>query len=83
VRRETAADWSSPPVRRRGRASAAPLGWTGPVWAESVFLFFQGISNCFSILFSLVFSIQIQTCATIQRIFKLSMMQHFMMFCQK
>jgi hypothetical protein len=63
----------------RGCAWWAGLGRIG-------FFYFPGISNCFSISFSLGFSFQIQfkfqiqTCATIQRIFKLSMMQHFMTY---
>jgi hypothetical protein len=32
-------------------ARAAPLGWTGLVWAEMGFLFFQGISIAFSFYF--------------------------------
>jgi hypothetical protein len=65
-------------AQARGRAA-----WLGRLGCFA-FFFFPGISNCFSISFSLGFSIQIQfkfqiqTCATIQRIFKLSMMQHFM-----
>jgi hypothetical protein len=62
----TAADRWRPPVRRRGRASA----WPG--WAELgrlgcfVFFFFPRFSNCFSVSFSLGFSIQIQTKFQIQ-----------------
>jgi hypothetical protein len=63
-----------------GRAELGQLGCFG-------FFFFPGFSICFSISFSLGFPIQIQirfqiqliqTCATIPRIFKLSMMQHVM-----
>jgi hypothetical protein len=74
----------------RSTADSAGGRAAGPAWADlgriRVFLF-PGISNCFSILFSLGFQFKfkpsfkfklIQTCATIQRIFKLSMMQHFM-----
>jgi hypothetical protein len=66
VGKGTAADRWSPPVRRHGRASA----WPG--WAELGrlgcfgFFFFPGFSNCFSISFSLGFSIQIQTKFQIQ-----------------
>jgi hypothetical protein len=58
-----------------------------PSWAELGrlgcfgFFFFPRFSNCFSIYFSLGFQYKfklIQTCATVQRIFKLSMMQHVM-----
>jgi hypothetical protein len=74
------------------RSTADSVGGraAGPAWADlgriRVFLF-PGISNCFSILFSLGFSIQIQNKFQIQtnsnmcnnsRIFKLSMMQDFM-----
>jgi hypothetical protein len=42
-----------------GARDPAGLDWAGLGWIG--FLFFQGISNCFSILFSLGFAIQIQT----------------------
>jgi hypothetical protein len=66
-----------------GRAGARP-DWVG--WAALLFSFFLNFLIAFPFLFPRVFnsnSIQvsfklIQTCATIQRIFKLSMMQHFM-----
>jgi hypothetical protein len=81
--RVNATDRWSPPVRQCGRVRGpAGLDWAG-LGCFGIF-YFLGISNCFSISFSLGFSIQVQTkfqtqtCATIQRIFKLSMMQHFM-----
>jgi hypothetical protein len=66
-----------------GRAGARP-DWAG--WAALLFSFFLNFLIAFPFLFPRVFnsnSIQvsfklIQTCATIQIIFKLSMMQHFM-----
>jgi hypothetical protein len=68
-------------------ARAAQLGWTGPVWAEMVFSFSREFLIAFLFYFLLGFQFKfkpsfkfklIQTCATIQRIFKLNMMQHFM-----
>jgi hypothetical protein len=65
----------------------APLGWNGPVWAEMVFSFSREflIAFLFYFLYGFQFKFKpsfkfklIQTCATIQRIFKLNMMQHFM-----
>jgi hypothetical protein len=52
-----------PPVRgsRCAGTGACEAGPNGLAWAEIAFPFFQGFSNCFSILFSLGFSIQIQT----------------------
>jgi hypothetical protein len=70
---------------RRARARAAGLDWAD-LDRIRVF-FFPRISNCFSTLFSLAFSIQIQTKFQIQtnsnmcnnsRIFKINMTQHFM-----
>jgi hypothetical protein len=60
----------------------AQLGLVGRLGCFALF-FFPEFTNCFSISFSLGFSIQIQfkliqPCATTQRIFKLSMMQHVM-----
>jgi hypothetical protein len=62
-----------------GWRAGAGLRWPSwAVWAEMWFFYFPGISNGFSILFSLGFSIQIrskiqikpiQACASIQRIF--------------
>jgi hypothetical protein len=84
------ADRRGPPVRHRGRAGAGAHAWaelSGPVWAEIGFSIFQGIFNSFSIYFLSGFQFKfkssfkfkpIQTCATIQRIFRLNMMQHFM-----
>jgi hypothetical protein len=46
----------------RARAGLGLVGWLGPKW---LFLFSR-ISNCFSISFSLGFSIQIQTKFQIQ-----------------
>jgi hypothetical protein len=45
------ADRRDPPVRHRGHAGAHEAGPNGPTCAELTFLFFQGISNCFSIYF--------------------------------
>jgi hypothetical protein len=64
------------------KGARARLGLVGRLGCFALF-FFPEFSNCFSISFSLGFSIQIQfkliqPCATIQRIFKLSMMQHVM-----
>jgi hypothetical protein len=61
ARRETAADRWNPPVWRRGRAA-----WLGRFELKWFSLFFQGISNCFFFLFSVGFSIQIQTKFQIQ-----------------
>jgi hypothetical protein len=47
-------------VRLSGRAGAQ-AGPAGLFWAEMSFFYFQRISNAISILFSLGFSIQIQT----------------------
>jgi hypothetical protein len=67
-------------------ARVAPLGWNGPVWAEMVFSFSREflIAFLFYFLYGFQFKFKpsfkfklIQTCATIQRIFKLNMMQHF------
>jgi hypothetical protein len=63
---ETATDRWRPPVRRRGHAGVWPrwAGWAG--LGCFGFFFFPGFSNCFSISFSLGFSIQIQTKFQIQ-----------------
>jgi hypothetical protein len=69
-------------------SAGAQHGWTelGRLGCFAFFLFPE-FPNCFSISFLLGFQLKfnssfkfklIQTCATIQRIFKLSMMQHFM-----
>jgi hypothetical protein len=47
------------PVREGWRAGAGWADWAD--WAELGFFYFSGISNCFFILASLGFSIQIQT----------------------
>jgi hypothetical protein len=55
------ADRRGPPVRGGGRAwGARPVGLVCGLGRNEVF-HFPGISNAFSILFSLGFSIQIQT----------------------
>jgi hypothetical protein len=51
------ADRRGPPVRGEADVQARAR----PRWADLAFFFFSGISNGFSILFSLGFSIQIQT----------------------
>jgi hypothetical protein len=57
------ADRHGPPVREGWRArGAGSAGLIGPNWG----FLFSGISNCFSILFFLGFSIQIQTKFQIQ-----------------
>jgi hypothetical protein len=78
------ADRRGPPVRDQGHARAA--GLSGPIGPKWLF-YFRGIFQLLFYLFSLGFQFNfkpsfkfklIQTYATIQRIFKLSMMQHFM-----
>jgi hypothetical protein len=71
-------------------AGARARGLAGPSWADWAalsFSFFLNFLIAFPFLFSRVFQSKfnssfkfklIQTCATIQRIFKLSMVQHFM-----
>jgi hypothetical protein len=68
----------------RARAGA---GLNGPAWAEMAFFYFPGISIAFSIYFLWGFQFKFnssfkfkpnQICATIQRIFRLNMMQHSM-----
>jgi hypothetical protein len=80
---QTGANKRGPPVRS-GRRTAGPGGL---VWAEFAFSFFLNFLIAFPFLFSRVFQFKfkssfkfklIQTCATIQKIFKLSMMQHVM-----
>jgi hypothetical protein len=75
-----------PPIRWRGRARG-PAGLDGPVWVASVFSIFLKFLIAFLFLFLEGFQFKfkpsfkfklIQTCATIQRIIMLSMMQHFM-----
>jgi hypothetical protein len=56
---QTGADRRGPPVRGDRRAGTRGAGPGGLAWAEMAFPFL--ISNCFSISFSLGFSIQIQT----------------------
>jgi hypothetical protein len=82
------ADRRGPPVRDWRRAGVGSRAWLGLVGrlGRIGFFYFPGIFQLLFYLFSLGFSIQIQTkfqikiqtCATIQRIFKLNMMQHFM-----
>jgi ABC-type multidrug transport system fused ATPase/permease subunit len=68
-------------------AGARACGLSGLVWARMAFPFSLSFLIPFLFLFSRIFnsifklgfkSKLIQTCATIQRIFKLSMMQHVM-----
>jgi hypothetical protein len=80
-RREAGSACQRSRARRRGHARVT--GLSGPKWL----FYFPGIFQLLLYLFSLGFQFKfkssfkfklIQTCATIQRIFKLSMMQHFM-----
>jgi hypothetical protein len=80
-RRQAGPAYQRPRARGRGHARAA--GLSGPKWL----FYFPGIFQLLFYLFSLGFQFKfkpsfkfklIQTCATIQRIFKLNMMQHFM-----
>jgi hypothetical protein len=83
-RRQAGSASQRPRARGRGHARAARLsGPIGPKWL----FYFPGIFQLLFYLFSLGLQFKfkpsfkfklIQTCATIQRIFKLSMMQHFM-----
>jgi hypothetical protein len=84
-RARVGADRRGPPVRHRGFAGAGGLSWM--VWAELAFFLFPGISIAFSIYFLSGFQFKFkssfkfkpnQICATIQRIFRLNMMQHSM-----
>jgi hypothetical protein len=72
--------------RPRARGHARAVGLSGPIGPKWLF-YFPGIFQLLFYLFSLGLQFRfkpsfkfklIQTCATIQRIFKLSMMQHFM-----
>jgi hypothetical protein len=75
-------------VRLSGAAGTRGTGPGGLVWAEMGFFFFPGFSNSFFYFFfyrvfnskfKLGFKFKlIQTSVTIQRIFKLSLMQHVM-----
>jgi hypothetical protein len=74
-------DRRGPPVRHRGRARG--VGLSGSSWAELGFLFSKEFLIVFPFIFSRVFKSCFkfssnQTCATIQRIFGLNMMQYFM-----
>jgi hypothetical protein len=82
--KETAADRWNPPVRRRGRAT-----WLGRAGRLGCFGFFISLEFLIAFPFLFLYGFQlklkpsfkfklIQTCTAIQRIFKLSMMQHFM-----
>jgi hypothetical protein len=71
----------------RGRRHARAARLSGPIGPKWLFFFFLGIFQLLFYLFSIGFQFKfkpsfkfklIQTCATIQRICKLSMMQHFM-----
>jgi hypothetical protein len=82
--RGTAADRRGPPVRRRGRAAWLGLvsGWAALRFSFSLdflipflFLFYRVFNSKFKLGFKFKL---IQTSETIQRIFKLSMMQHVM-----
>jgi hypothetical protein len=85
---QSCADRRDPHVRRRGRAGAGTRGLVnGSTWAEMPFSFFLEFLFPFLFIFSRVFnsnSNQVsnsnsnQIYATIQRIFRLNMMQHFM-----
>jgi hypothetical protein len=89
-RARVGADRRDLPVRRRGRASVharAGAGLNGPTWAEIAFSIFLEFLLPFLFIFSRVFQFKFnssfkfkpnQICATIQRIFRLNMMQHFM-----
>jgi hypothetical protein len=74
-------------TRLSGAAGARARGLAGPSWARMAFPFSLNFLIPFLFLFSRIFNSKfklgfkfklIQTCATIQRIFKLSMMQHVM-----
>jgi hypothetical protein len=74
-------------TRLSGPAGAWARGLAGLVWARMAFPFSVNFLIPFLFLFSRIFNSKsklgfksklIQTCATIQRIFKLSMMQHVM-----
>jgi hypothetical protein len=74
------ADRWDPPIKHRGRAGA---GLNGPTWAELAFSIFLEFLLPFLLIFSRVFNSSFkfkpnQICATIQRIFRLNMMQHSM-----
>jgi hypothetical protein len=78
---------TGPPVRHRGRAGAgARAGWAyWAYWAKMAFSFFLEFLLPFLFIFSRIFnsnSNQVSNsnhiCATIQRIFRLNMMQHSM-----
>jgi hypothetical protein len=61
----------------------ALLGWTGPVWAEMVFLFSKEFLLPFLFIFSRVFnsnSNQIKHVHQFKEYFGLSMMQQFMTY---
>jgi hypothetical protein len=82
---QTTADRQDPPVR--GGRRVAWLGRARLVWARMAFPFSLKFLIPFIFLFSRIFNSKfklgfkfklIQTCATIQIIFKLSMMQHVM-----
>jgi hypothetical protein len=83
-RARVGADRRDPPVRHRGRAGAhTGAGLNGPTWAELVFSIFLEFLLPFLFIFSRVFNSSFkfkpnQICATIQRIFRLNMMQHSM-----
>jgi hypothetical protein len=81
---QTVADRRGPPVRGSRRTGARP-GWAG--LGQNGFSFFLNLLIPFLFLFSRIFNSKfklgfkfklIQTCATIQRLFKLRMMQHVM-----
>jgi hypothetical protein len=74
-------DRRDPPVRQRGRARAGWAKWAA--LGRIIFSFFLEFLIDFIFIFSRVFNSSFkfkpnQTCATIQRIFRLNMMQHSM-----
>jgi hypothetical protein len=83
----TAADRWGPPIRRRGRARAASLGWAGPTGLKVVFPFSRDFLNAFIFIFSRVFksnsnqvsnSNQIKHVHQFKEYFRLIMMQQSM-----
>jgi hypothetical protein len=85
VSAQAGADRRSPPVRHRGHAGACGTRPAWAKWAKMAFSISREFLIVFLFIFSRVFnsnSNQVsnsnQTCATIQRIFRLNMMQHFM-----
>jgi hypothetical protein len=87
-RAQACADRRGSPVRHRGRAGAgARAGLSGPTWAKMAFSISREFLIVFLFIFSRVFQFKskssfkfkpIQIYASIQRMFRLNMMQHSM-----